>query len=51
MAGIFLSYRRADATGWAGRLHDSLVQRLPGVKIFMDVEEIPPGVKFADYIP
>lgn len=50
MAGIFLSYRRSDTTGWAGRLHDSLMRRLPGVRIFMDVEEIPPGVKFADYI-
>lgn len=50
MAGIFLSYRRADTTGWAGRLHDSLMRRLPGITIFMDVEEIPPGVKFADYI-
>ncbi len=50
MAIVFLSYRRADATGWAGRLHDSLVRQMPGVKIFMDMEEIPPGVRFADYI-
>ncbi|GCL61895.1 TIR domain-containing protein [Pseudaquabacterium pictum] len=50
MGGIFLSYRRSDSTGWAGRLHDSLARELPGTRIFMDVEEIPPGVKFADYI-
>jgi hypothetical protein len=50
MSGIFLSYRRGDTAGWAGRLHDSLKALIPGVQIFMDVEDIPPGVRFADYI-
>ena len=50
MPGIFISYRRSDAIAWAGRLHDSLEKHFPGVSIFMDIEAIPPGVKFASYI-
>jgi len=50
MPGIFLSYRRSDAGGWAGRLSESLRRFLPGVDTFMDVDNIPPGVRFGDYI-
>jgi hypothetical protein len=50
MAGIFISYRRADAEGWAGRLSDSLKAELGRVNIFRDIEDIPPGVEFDTYI-
>ena len=36
--GIFISYRREDAAGHAGRLHDSLSRRFPDAQIFFDVE-------------
>jgi uncharacterized protein len=49
-AGIFISYRRSDAAGWAGRLSDSLKTHLHGVNIFRDIEDIPPGVEFDSYI-
>jgi hypothetical protein len=50
MSSIFLSYRRTDSAGWAGRLHDSLRRLLPSVPVIMDVEDIPPGVDFQDFI-
>ncbi len=46
---IFISYRRSDTEGWAGRLSDSLKAHLAGVRIFRDIEEIPPGVDFEEY--
>jgi hypothetical protein len=47
MAGsIFLSYRRDDTAGYAGRLYDRLKSRFPG-RVFMDVGAIAPGSDFA----
>lgn len=43
---VFLSYRREDSAGYAGRLHDSLSARLTRAEVFMDVDEIEPGVDF-----
>lgn len=42
---IFISYRRADSAGHAGRLKDDLI-RLLGHRVFMDVSDIAPGAKF-----
>ena len=42
---IFISYRRADAAGHAGRLSADLT-RLLGPRIFMDVSSIAPGDDF-----
>jgi TIR domain len=50
MAEIFISYRRADAEGWAGRLSDSLKAELSRINIFRDIDDIPPGVEFDTYI-
>jgi TIR domain-containing protein len=50
MGGIFICYRRADAEGWAGRLSDSLKAELGNVNIFRDIDDIPPGVEFDNYI-
>jgi hypothetical protein len=46
---VFISYRRSDAEGWAGRLSDSLRAHLGQVRIFRDIEDIPPGVDFIEY--
>jgi hypothetical protein len=49
VAGIFISYRRDDAQGWAGRLTDDLHRHLPGVHVFRDIDTIPAGTPFAEY--
>ncbi|HEY1740638.1 MAG TPA: AAA family ATPase, partial [Acidimicrobiia bacterium] len=43
---IFLSYRRSDTAGHAGRLFDALTARLGVGTVFMDVDTIAPGVDF-----
>lgn len=40
---VFLSYRRGDAGGYAGRLADALLQRLGPRSVFQDVTAISPG--------
>jgi len=50
MPGIFISYRRDDAAGWAGRLSADLRSGLHGTPVFMDIDAIPPGVPWDDYI-
>ena len=40
---VFLSYRRDDAGGYAGRLTDVLLQRLGARSVFHDVTAISPG--------
>ncbi len=47
VAQFFISYRRADSRGSAGRLSDSLVQRFGHDVAFRDVEDLPPGADFA----
>jgi hypothetical protein len=44
---IFVSYRREDAAGHAGRLVDRLTARFGADGVFMDVQDIAPGDKFA----
>jgi hypothetical protein len=46
MASIFISYRRDDAGGHAGRLCDRLTNRFGDDRIFMDIEDIQPGQHF-----
>jgi beta-lactam-binding protein with PASTA domain len=50
MAGIFISYRREDTAGHAGRLFDRLIQHFGKGRVFMDVSDIEPGVDFVDAI-
>lgn len=50
MNEIFLSYRRADERGTTGRLYDHLAQAFGKEAIFYDVEKIPRGVDFREYI-
>ena len=40
---VFLSYRRGDVGGYAGRLTDALFQRLGPRSVFQDVTAISPG--------
>jgi TIR domain len=47
---IFLSYRREDAAGHAGRLYDHLVERFGSGKVFMDRDAIRPGSDFTKVI-
>jgi len=48
--GVFVSYRRDDAPGHAGRLYDSLASRFGADRVFMDVDSIEPGADFVDLI-
>ena len=44
---IFVSYRRNDAPGHAGRVHDALAHHFGSQHIFMDIDDIPAGTVFA----
>src|ERR1039458_8644847 len=46
MHGVFISYRRDDSEGQAGRLYDDLAGRFGRDAIFMDVAGIEPGLDF-----
>ena len=46
---IFISYRRDDSRGYAGRLQGDLSRRYSDEHVFRDIE-IPPGADFGEYI-
>jgi formylglycine-generating enzyme required for sulfatase activity len=50
MSKIFLSYRRLDSAGVAGRIYDRLRAHFGGDAIFMDIDTIPFGLDFREYI-
>lgn len=45
-ARVFISYRRDDAAGYAGRLEEALERRLGRGTVFRDVQDISPGEDF-----
>lgn len=47
---IFISYRREDTADISGRIYDRLVQRFGPKAIFKDVDSIPLGVDFKQYL-
>jgi formylglycine-generating enzyme required for sulfatase activity len=49
-SGIFVSYRRDDSSGHAGRLSDRLVEHFGKDRIFMDIDTIEPGEDFVTVI-
>lgn len=49
MAGLFISYRRDDSQGFAGRLAHDLSKVLGDESVFSDIE-IPPGSDFSDVL-
>jgi len=46
MGGIFISYRREDSAGFAGRLADALEAEFGAGSVFRDVDDIHPGEDF-----
>lgn len=46
----FISYRREEASGHAGRLYDLPLTQFRSDQVFMDVDAIPPGVDFGVHI-
>ena len=52
MAGeaIFIGYRRDNTADVAGRIYDALEVRVGRERVFKDVDNIPPGVDFGNYI-
>lgn len=47
---VFLSYRRVDSAGYAGRLYDRLTQYFGPESVFMDMGTIEPGQDFEQVI-
>lgn len=45
-AKVFISYRRDDSAGQAGRVHDRLAQEFGRDLLFMDVDAVPLGADF-----
>jgi hypothetical protein len=43
MSRIFISYRRGDSRGSAGRLYDDLEERFGKDVVFRDLDTIEPG--------
>ncbi len=50
LGGVFISYRREDSGGFAGRIYDRLAERLGHESVFFDVDNIPPGLDFVDVL-
>src|SRR5262245_28822469 len=50
MPTTFISYRRDDAAGYAGRLHEALENRLGRNRVFRDVDTLEPGQDFVEAI-
>jgi len=50
MAVTFISYRREDTAGYAGRLRESLERRLGSAEVFRDVDALQPGQDFVQAI-
>ncbi|MEE4280108.1 MAG: toll/interleukin-1 receptor domain-containing protein [Halieaceae bacterium] len=50
MTAIFLSYRRADSSASAGRISDRLQSRFGDNQVFQDVETVPLGVDFREFV-
>ena len=49
-ARVFISYRRDDSAGHAGRVHDRLERELGRDLLFMDVDAIPLGADFVEVL-
>ena len=50
MAKTFLSYRRQDSAGVAGRIYDRLRAHFGPDSVFIDVDSVPLGVDFQEHI-
>ena len=50
MPVIFLCYRRQDSFPYAGRLYDRLASHFGKDAVFMDVDNIEPGLDYVDVL-
>jgi tetratricopeptide (TPR) repeat protein len=50
MPGVFISYRRSDGGGWAGRLNDHLSLRFGDNVVWQDVEDLEVGKEYLSQI-
>lgn len=50
MPKIVISYRREDTEAITGRIYDRLRERYGADSVFMDIDSIPAGVNFRDFI-
>ena len=50
MPAIFISYRREDSAGYAGRMHEELASRLGSDQVFRDADTLRAGQDFEDAI-
>jgi hypothetical protein len=50
MRGIFISYRRDDTAGYAGRLYDALAAHFGRSQVFIDIDSIRAGEDFVEVI-
>lgn len=50
MTQIFISYRRADSHAITDRIQDRLVGVYGSENVFQDVEDIPPGANFKEFL-
>jgi hypothetical protein len=50
MSRIFISYRRGDSRGSAGRLYDDLEERFGKDVVFRDLDAIEPGAEYSEVI-
>jgi hypothetical protein len=46
--GVFVSYRREDGSGTAGRIADRLVGAFGADRVFIDVDKIKPGMDYVE---
>ena len=49
-ATVFLCYRREDTQYAAGRLQDRLVEAYGAERVFMDIDSVPLGADYVDYV-
>ena len=50
MTQVFISYRRQDLKAIAGRIFDRLEAKFGRDAVFMDIDSIPPGVDFHEWL-
>lgn len=50
MGRIFISYRRQDSIGIAGRIFDKLTAHFGPADVYLDIDIIPPGADFIKHI-
>jgi hypothetical protein len=49
-AGIFISYRRDETAGYAGRIADKFIEHFGEERVFRDIDSMEPGLDFVEAI-